>query len=360
MAEKRERRAVIRTRIWGDGDFKARSPLAQWLYMLLLSQPNLNQAGVLDMTMKRWGSLAAGAAEVLRPALDELVEHRFVCVDWDTEELLIRTYIRNDEVWKMPNVLKCALREAQEVQSAALRQELATELHRIGLPSTVEVADLLTKGLPKGMSDPSANPSQNRSHEGSEYRSPDGSGNPSDSEPSPEPLREPLAYPRGEGERVSSSSPVGNNSSSSSSSEIASRPRPDVEELCQRLAERIKANGAKANITERWRTEARLLLDRDGRDHAVSLRLIDWATNHHFWRTNVLSMSKFRAQYDRLILQARSEQQQRQGQQNRPSTADQRIAAAERLKSKPNPAILALGGPTTPGPSFVLPGGEAA
>lgn len=356
MAEKRERRAVIRTRIWGDGDFKARSPLAQWLYMLLLSQPNLNQAGVLDMTMKRWGSLAAGAAEVLRPALDELIDHRFVVVDWETEELLIRTYIRNDEVWKMPNVLKCALREAQEVQSPVLRKELAVELRRIAMPSTVEVSDLLMQGLPEGFENGSANPSRNPSDNGTTSSSEDPSPNPSH----PEPFREPLAYPRGEGERVSSSSPVGINSSSSSSSEIASRPRPDVEELCQRLAERIKANGAKAHITEKWRTDARLLLDRDGRDHAVSLRLIDWATNHDFWASNVLSMPTFRKQYDKLLMQARREQQQRQAQQNRPSTGDQRIAAAERLKSTPNPAILALGGPTPVGPSLALPGGEAA
>lgn len=370
MAEKRERRAVIRTRIWDDGDWKARSPLAQWLYMLLLSQASLNQAGVLDLTMKRWGNGAAGAADVLRPAMDELAAARFIVIDWDTEEVLIRTYIRNDEVWKMPNVLKCALREAQQVHSAALRRELAIELRRIGLPSTVEVADLLIQGLPKGSDNPSRNPSSNPSPNPSDNGSPkpsvdrsaNPSANPSESEPFPEPFGEPLANPRGEGERVSSSSLVSSNSSSISSSEIAARPRPDVEELCQRLAERIRANGAKATITERWRADARLLLDRDGRKLDEALRLADWATGHSFWRANVLSASAFRKQYDRLLLQAREEYAKRHGgpQAPRGSTTDARVAAAEALKQNPDPRILALGQPTMPRLSLALPDGEAA
>jgi hypothetical protein len=362
MAEKRERHAEIFVRIWDDPDWKARSPLAQWLYMLLLSQANRNWAGVLDMTFKRWTKLAAGAEAVLNPSLNELIEHRYVVVDWDTEELLIRSFIRNDKVYKQPNVLKAALREAQEVHSWALRVALADELRRIGMEKTIEVADLLIQGCPKGFlnpsRNPSANPSGNPSVEGSADPSAKGSVGPSSSEPFREPFGEGFGKPRGEGEGVSSSSSVGFNSSSSSSSELA--PRADVDQLCERLRARIVDNGAKATITKAWRDEGRRLLDRDGRDLNQALRLIDWATGHSFWASNILSMPKFRQKYDQLLMQARREQQQRQGGPARLSTSDARVIAAERLKTNPDPRILAIGGPALPGPALALPGGEVA
>jgi hypothetical protein len=115
----------------------------------------------------------------------------------------------------------------------------------------------------------------------------------------------------------------------SSSSRRQSPPRPDVEELCQRLLDRVTANGAtRARITEKWRTDARLLLDRDDRTLDQSLRLIDWATDHDFWASVVLSMPKFREKYDQLLMQARREHQQRQtSAQPRPyrSTTDDNI-----------------------------------
>lgn len=84
--------------------------------------------------------------------------------------------------------------------------------------------------------------------------------------------------------------------------------RPDVDQLCQHLAERIVANGCKPpKITKAWKDSARLLLDKDGRDFDKTLRLIDWCQDSEFWRANVMSMSKFRERYDQLRLQALAE-----------------------------------------------------
>lgn len=88
-------------------------------------------------------------------------------------------------------------------------------------------------------------------------------------------------------------------------------PRRDVDQLCERLLAQITDNGARAKITAKWRTEARLMLDRDRRDLNQALRLIDWATGHEFWSANVLSMSTFRAKYDQLLLQAKREFRQK-------------------------------------------------
>lgn len=84
-----------------------------------------------------------------------------------------------------------------------------------------------------------------------------------------------------------------------------SPPRPEVESLCQRLADRIEANGSpRPTITRRWLDECRRMLDRDKRDVARTERLIDWCQANSFWRANILSMPTFREQYDKLRLQA--------------------------------------------------------
>jgi len=79
--------------------------------------------------------------------------------------------------------------------------------------------------------------------------------------------------------------------------------RPDVDRLCQHLADRIEQqSGRRPHIGKLWRQSARYLLDIDGlcedRVHAA----IDWCQDDEFWRPNILSMSKLREKY--VVLQA--------------------------------------------------------
>lgn len=77
--------------------------------------------------------------------------------------------------------------------------------------------------------------------------------------------------------------------------------RPDVEKLCQHLADRMVGNGCKPpTVTKRWRDAARLLLDADGRTVDQVIRAIDWCQDDEFWRANILSMPKLREKYDQL------------------------------------------------------------
>jgi hypothetical protein len=81
--------------------------------------------------------------------------------------------------------------------------------------------------------------------------------------------------------------------------------RADVEKLCTTLAKLIEGNGVrKPTVTELWRKEARLLLDRDRVTVADALTVITWSQADPFWKSNILSMPKFRQQYARLKLQS--------------------------------------------------------
>jgi hypothetical protein len=53
----------ILTSIWEDSDFLALDEREQRLYLFLISQPNLNHAGLLPLTLRRWSRKAAGLTE---------------------------------------------------------------------------------------------------------------------------------------------------------------------------------------------------------------------------------------------------------------------------------------------------------
>jgi hypothetical protein len=170
----------ILCRIWDDPEFRALSVDAQRLYILLLSQPTLNYAGITGLTFKRWARCCnSSTVGEIEKAIAELADSRFVALDDDTEELLVRSFIRNDGIATQPNMLKMALREAQQTASLQLRRVLAAELRRLPLkppdtekmkyPDPHAVAELLDpEPFPGPPKNPSENPSAKTSTESSE------------------------------------------------------------------------------------------------------------------------------------------------------------------------------------------------
>lgn len=124
----------ILTSIWEDPDFLALDERAQRLYLFLISQPNLNHAGLLDLTLRRWARKARGLTVAeLEKRIADLEDARFVVVDEDTEELLIRSFVRNDGVWRMPKVMGAMVSGALEMTSRRLQRALLAEMGRIPL-----------------------------------------------------------------------------------------------------------------------------------------------------------------------------------------------------------------------------------
>ncbi|MEV6907596.1 hypothetical protein [Amycolatopsis sp. NPDC051071] len=118
--------------IWDNNDFRALSTAAKLLYLQLFSQRKLSYAGVLDLAVKRWNRPHEDLdLTEMRAALSELDAARFVVIDQDTEELLVRSFIRSDELYKQPNMLRGALRVAFDIESPILRVALAAELRRL-------------------------------------------------------------------------------------------------------------------------------------------------------------------------------------------------------------------------------------
>jgi hypothetical protein len=128
---------------------------------------------------------------------------------------------------------------------------------------------------------------------------------------------------------------------SSSEAQAPPTPRPEVEHLCTVLADLIEANGSKRPaVTKAWLDSARLMLDRDGRDPAKAAELIRWVQGDEFWRSNVMSMPKFRTKYDELRLKATADWEAKRNGNVRPLRVSPALDAASRAL---NPQLYAEG-----------------
>lgn len=116
--------------IWREG-LEGRGAHAKLLYAVLLTEPTINHAGVGAIRLGKWARNASLTVEETESALAELEGSFHVFVDEVTDEILVRTMIRNDGVADQPYVLKGAINEALRTESQPLRRVLAEELRKL-------------------------------------------------------------------------------------------------------------------------------------------------------------------------------------------------------------------------------------
>lgn len=96
-----------------------------------------------------------------------------------------------------------------------------------------------------------------------------------------------------------------------SATKRAKKPEPqrdDVDRVCNFLAEwRVKLGCPRPTITEKWRTEARLMIDKDGRTLEAIKEITTWSQRNAFWRSNIQSVPTLREKFDTLRLQKERE-----------------------------------------------------
>lgn len=179
--------------IWADDDFLDLSPMAQWLFWHLFTHPELSYCGITDWRPRRIVPKAAGLTlDVIESAAVELAGGLYVVIDEDTEEVLVRSFMRSDELLKQTNMGAAVAKAHAAIASRTLRGVVVHELQRLrtenpswkawsALEDTIRKRPVnpseLTPWNPSG--NPSPNPSGKGSRKGSENPSP----NPSDEGP---------------------------------------------------------------------------------------------------------------------------------------------------------------------------------
>lgn len=295
--------------IWQDNDWRALPFPAQHVYRMLWDHPQLSYCGVVDWRPARLSALSVGLTKnMLRLLTDCLQARHFIVVDNETEECLVRSWVRFDGLIRQPRLAVSFANAYAAVGSNVLRGVIVHEMKKLHerepdaagweKPSVKEMfskeaIDAKTLTVPEDPFETDfAVTLGSVSSEVWEAFGPNlaqrlGS------------VSVPVSVPP-----TPAPAPATSTSTTSAIS-IAEAPRADVEGICEHLAGRIEANtGRKPTITKGWRDAARLMLDRDGIKEQDVHAAIDWATNDGFWRANILSLPKLREKYTQLSLQA--------------------------------------------------------
>ena len=156
--------------IWDDDDFTRLTPVDQSIYFGIISSRDLSWCGVAPLLPQRLVRNAQGLTERrVAAALDRLARDRFVVIDRDTAELVVRTFVRHDEVMRQPNVVKAMATALDRVHSRRLRDVILEEVARDFVehpeyPGWRALADHYPKVMAevheKASGNPSANPSR--------------------------------------------------------------------------------------------------------------------------------------------------------------------------------------------------------
>lgn len=159
-----------------ESDFLHITADAQWLYQALYSHPLLSPAGVLPFQPRKWARKARDMTpKRIGAAVELLTAERYLILDEDTEECLVRTFIRHDQGWRTPNIRKSIETSISRIESERLRVTATLELTH-----ALRVAGLLPDGSPDGSSQPKGEGMGDRTP-------PPPQTSPEDSHPSPPP-----------------------------------------------------------------------------------------------------------------------------------------------------------------------------
>lgn len=86
-------------------------------------------------------------------------------------------------------------------------------------------------------------------------------------------------------------------------------------ELAELLFKKMRENnpGVKQPKLETWANEVRLMRKSDKRTVEQISYLINWTQEHYFWKTNILSITKLRKQWDQLVLKCKEDKGRKPG-----------------------------------------------
>lgn len=159
--------------IWGDEDWLDVSPAAQHLYFVLKTSAKLTYCGAGEWHPGRIATRAKGwTAAAVEHAAAELsaAAGRFVVIDVDSEEYLLRSWIKHDGLWRIPNMAVSMANDRSDLCSRMLRAVVVHEVRKLAAANPdisswerSAVAKMLTQNAVDPYSLPVFNPTPNSS-----------------------------------------------------------------------------------------------------------------------------------------------------------------------------------------------------
>lgn len=122
------------TAIWDDKDWRKLDQPAQHTYWMLTSNKDISYCGALDFIPGRFIDHTAGLTEVkFKASIRMLERHRYIVVDRKSQELLVRSFIRHDNILARRNIGNACARALGKVHSQSIREVVLHELARLWL-----------------------------------------------------------------------------------------------------------------------------------------------------------------------------------------------------------------------------------
>jgi hypothetical protein len=124
-------KTAINVDIWGDADFRNLTAAAQSLYFKLMSHPKLDYCGVVEFHPGRLAALSREqtAGDVMIAAQE--LSQTFYCVfDQDTDEVMVRGFLRHDGVLLQPRLAVSAAKAYAAIGSNKIRAVVVYEIQR--------------------------------------------------------------------------------------------------------------------------------------------------------------------------------------------------------------------------------------
>lgn len=259
----------VSPKFWTDPVVRRASDDARLLALYLLTSPHRRLEGLFRLPKPYICADLGWSAERLDKPFGELLETGFIRYDEAAEVVLIRNALK----YQSPandNMVTAALDQLEEVPETSLDQEFQQLAKRY--------CERLAQRLPERFGRPMPKP----------------------------PAPAPAPAPTPEEEHHVGTADADADAESKSSDVQVVHFRPDVDRLCELLADGIQTTtGERPKVNKRWHDACRLLLDTDGYNAKQVEALIVWSQNHDFWRSNILSMPKLREKRLQLIAQIR-------------------------------------------------------
>jgi hypothetical protein len=120
--------------IWGDEAFLDLTPSAQHLFFVLWTSPSLSYCGTGEWHAGKIAARARGwTASMVNATAVELntAPEQYLVIDPDTEEFLLRSWIKHDGICRRPNMAVSMANARADVASRQLRAVIVHEVRKI-------------------------------------------------------------------------------------------------------------------------------------------------------------------------------------------------------------------------------------
>ncbi|QBI56855.1 HNH endonuclease [Streptomonospora litoralis] len=125
--------------LWQDPVFLQLNAHNQHIYLMLLSQSDIDAAGVLSLRIRRWSAFASGLTPGrVEHALSDLEDAGLVVIDHDEQAVFVPGFLVFEQIGRHPRRVVAALDAVDAVTSTKIRDSVLsklTELQREAPPT---------------------------------------------------------------------------------------------------------------------------------------------------------------------------------------------------------------------------------